>query len=165
MEINYLDFSNKAMEQISGPGAFLTVKGKKRINTMTIGWGFIGYMWRKPIFIAAVRYSRYTYELLKETDEFTVSIPLSSEMKKELAFCGSKSGKNYDKFSECRLTPITGEKVSTPYIKECDLHYECKIVYRQTLEAELIRNEAVKENYTNNDYHVMIYGEIVSCHS
>ncbi|MDP3386233.1 MAG: flavin reductase family protein [Eubacteriales bacterium] len=165
MEINYLDFSNKAMEQISGSGAFLTVKGKKRINTMTIGWGFIGYMWRKPIFIAAVRYSRFTYELLKETDEFTVSIPLSSGMKKELAFCGVKSGKNYDKFSECRLTPITGEKVNTPYIKECDLHYECKIVYRQTLEAELIRDETVKENYSNNDYHVMIYGEIVSCHS
>ena len=165
MEISYLDFSNKAMEQISGTGAFLTVKGKKRTNTMTIGWGFIGYMWRKPIFIVAVRHSRFTYELLKESDEFTVSVPLSSTMKKELAFCGSKSGKNYDKFSECGLTPVTGDKISTPYIKECDLHYECKIVYRQTLEAELIRDETVKENYQNNDYHVMIYGEIISCHS
>ncbi len=58
-----------------------------------------------------------------------------------------------------------GDIVDTPVIKDCNLHYECKIVYRQTLEPELIKEEFIKEKYENNDYHIMVYGEIVSCHS
>jgi flavin reductase (DIM6/NTAB) family NADH-FMN oxidoreductase RutF len=165
MEINYLDYSGKTIEQLSRGGAFLTVKGKNRTNTMTIGWGFVGYMWNKPVFIVAVRYSRFTYDLLKETDEFSVSVPFDGSLKKELAFCGSKSGRNYDKFDECGLTLKDGEKIKTPYIKECNVHYECKIIYKQTLEPELIKNESISEKYSNNDYHALYYGEIVSCHN
>lgn len=165
MELNYLDFSSKAIEQFSKGGAFLTVKGEKRVNTMTIGWGFIGKMWNKPVFIAAVRYSRFTYKLLKETEEFTVSFPLNGQLAKELVFCGKKSGRNYDKFEECMIELADGDVVDTPLIKDCDLHYECKIVYRQTLEPELIKERYIQEKYEDNDYHVMIYGEIVSCHS
>lgn len=165
MELNYLDFSSKAIEQFSKGGAFFTVKGEKRVNTMTIGWGFIGKMWNKPMFIAAVRYSRFTYKLLKETDEFTVSFPLHGQLQKELAFCGKKSGRNYDKFEECMIELEEGDVLDTPVIKDCNLHYECKVAYRQTLEPELIKEDFIEEKYENNDYHVMIYGEIVSCHS
>ncbi|MDW7668898.1 MAG: flavin reductase family protein [Bacillota bacterium] len=164
MEVKYNKYLDEAMEQLAGDGIFLTVKNDAQVNTMTIGWGFAGIMWNKPVFIAAVRYSRHTYEILEDADEFTVSIPLKGQMKEELIKCGTKSGRDYDKFKEFNIKTDKSLKLETPVIKDCDLHYECKIIYRQTLEAELIKNKDIKAKYKNHDYHVMIYGEIVSCH-
>ncbi len=164
MEVKYNKYLDETMEQLAGDGIFLTVKNEKEVNTMTIGWGFVGVMWNKPVFIAAVRYSRHTYKILEDTDEFTVSIPLEGQMKDELIKCGTKSGRDYDKFEEFNIETDKSLKLKTPILKDCDLHYECKIIYRQTLEAELIKNEDIKSKYKDHDYHVMIYGEIVSCH-
>ena len=81
MEFKYNKYLEDTMNQLENKGVFLTVKNKENLNTMTIGWGFVGVMWNKPVFIAAVRYSRYTYEMLKKTDNFTVSIPLKGQIK------------------------------------------------------------------------------------
>jgi len=165
MEIKYNKFLDKVADQLSGDGAFLIVKNFKEKNLMTIGWGFFGIMWNKPVFIAAVRYSRHTYGILEDTDEFTVSIPLNGQLKEELIKCGSKSGRDIDKFKEFNIKTKPGEKIKTPVVEKCDLHYECKILYRQSLNSELIKNETVKSKYKDHDYHVMIYGEILSCHN
>lgn len=164
MEVKYNEYLDEVMEKLAGEGIFLTVKNKEEVNTMTIGWGFVGIMWNKPVFIAAVRYSRHTYKILEDTDEFTVSIPLEGQMKDELLKCGTKSGRDYDKFKKFNIETDESLELETPVIKDCDLHYECKIIYRQTLEAELIKNKDVKSKYKDHDYHAMIYGEIVSCH-
>jgi len=39
-------------------GAFLTVKADDKVNTMTIGWATIGIVWKKEVFMVAVRDSR-----------------------------------------------------------------------------------------------------------
>lgn len=46
-----------------------------RYNSMTIGWGGLNVDWALPVFVAYVRQSRYTHELLEATGEFTVNIP------------------------------------------------------------------------------------------
>ncbi len=160
-DIDYNDMSKEMLDQLK-KGAFLTVKGDEEINTMTIGWGTIGFIWNKPIFMIAVRYSRYTYELLEKTDEFTVSVPLSKDMKKELAVCGTKSKREIDKFKECNLTAENGKVVDTPIIGECDLHYECKVVYKQAMEPGTLDKDIRDAKYSNNDFHVLYYGEIVA---
>ena len=104
MEINFTDNLEKGMKFLHTQGAFLTVKDGEKINTMTIGWGNIGYVWNRPIFTFMVRKSRYTIDLLKNADNFTVSIPLNKNMKNALKVCGSKSGRDIDKFKECNLT-------------------------------------------------------------
>ncbi len=160
-DIHYNEMSKEMLEQLR-KGAFLTVKGGDEINTMTIGWGNIGFIWNKPIFMAAVRYSRYTYELLEKTDEFTVSFPLSKDLKKELALCGTKSKRDIDKFEACNLTPKKGKVVNGPIIEECDLHYECKVVYKQAMEPGTLDKGIREAKYSDNDFHVLYYGEIVA---
>lgn len=160
-DIAYNEMSKEMLDQLQ-KGAFLTVKGDEELNTMTIGWGNIGYIWNKPVFMVAVRYSRYTYELIEKTDEFTVSVPLTKDMKKELAICGTKSKREIDKFKECNLTTKKGKVLDTPIIDECDLHYECKIVYKQAMEPGMIDKSIKEAKYTDNDYHVLYYGEIVA---
>lgn len=158
--INYNEYSSEALEQLK-KGAFLTVKDGNEANTMTIGWGTIGYIWNKPIFMVAVRYSRHTYKLLENAKEFTVSIPLNNNLKKELSYCGTKSGRDVNKFEECNLSILEGQKVSTPIIGECELHYECKVVYQQAMEPSVLDKDIKNRNYPNNDYHVLYFGEIL----
>ncbi len=165
--IKDIAFNEMATETIAkmNKGIFLNVKSEDKadkVNTMTIGWGTIGVIWHKPVFMVAVRYSRYTYTLLEKTDEFTVSIPLAKDMKKELRYCGSMSGRDVDKFRECGLTAMKGKVVNTPVIGECNLHYECKIVYRQAMEPGMIHADIKKTAYGNNDFHVLYYGEIAA---
>ncbi|SKC83682.1 flavin reductase family protein [Maledivibacter halophilus] len=160
-DIAYNEMSKEMLNQLQ-KGAFLTVKAKDELNTMTIGWGSVGYIWNKPIFMVAVRYSRYTYELIEKTDEFTVSLPLTKDMKKELSICGTKSKREIDKFKECNLTPKKGKVVDTPIIDQCDLHYECKIVYKQAMEPGNLDKKIKEAKYSDSDFHVLYYGEIVA---
>jgi flavin reductase (DIM6/NTAB) family NADH-FMN oxidoreductase RutF len=143
-------------------GAFLTVKSGDKINTMIIGWGNIGYVWNRPVFTIMVRKSRYTYDLIENSDNFTVSIPLSKGLKNAISVCGSKSGRDIDKIKECNLTLENSEKVDSPIIGECELHYECKIVYKQEMDPELLSKDVQKSSYSNGDYHTLYYGQIVA---
>lgn len=163
-EVKFNEYSKELMEQLP-KGAFLTVKDGEKVNTMTIGWGSLGVIWMKPIFTVLVRFSRYTYELIQDAEEFTVSVPLKNDLAKALAFCGTRSGRDYDKFKECGLTLREGQKVDTPVIEECELHYECKVVYKQVMEPATLDKEIRDKKYSNNDYHVMFYGEIVSSYT
>ncbi|MBS4900706.1 MAG: flavin reductase family protein, partial [Clostridiales bacterium] len=86
-EINVLDYANEILQGLS-QGVLLTTKNGEKINTMTIAWGMLGIEWDRPVFIALVRQSRYTHEILDKNQEFTISIPFG-EIKKEITnFCG-----------------------------------------------------------------------------
>jgi flavin reductase (DIM6/NTAB) family NADH-FMN oxidoreductase RutF len=101
---------------------------------------------------------------LEKAQEFTVSIPVQADLKEAVAFCGSKSGRDYDKFKEAHLTALPAQKIQTPVIEACDLFYECRVVYRQTMEPALVHADIRQSNYANGDYHVFYYGEIVACY-
>ena len=162
-EINYIDVSEKIQSQLP-KGAFLTVKdNNENINTMTIAWGNMGFMWNKPIFCVMVRYSRHTYKLIENAEDFTVSFPTKNQLKKELSFCGSKSGRDFDKIKELNLKIQDSKKVKSPIIADCDINLECKIIYKQALDTSSM-NEYIGEIYgEEKDYHVLYYGEILSC--
>ena len=142
-------------------GIFLNVKDGDNINTMTIGWGSVGIVWGKPVLMVMVRPSRYTYDLMEKTDEFTVSVPKYDTMKKELSFCGSKSGRDVDKFKECSLGITEGRKIKTPVIDDCEIFYECRILYKDILKAEKIDENIMDRCYPSDDLHMLYYGQII----
>ncbi len=128
-EVNHKDYTERAIDLISQGKELLTGKYDEKINIMTIGWGQIGHIWGKPIMTVLVRKSRYTHGLIDKADNFTVSLAFDGH-DEVLDFCGTKSGRDYDKFKECSITTSPGEKVTSPVIKEFDLHFECKIVFK-----------------------------------
>lgn len=164
MKVNFTKDLEKGMEFLHTQGAFLTVKSGEKVNTMTISWGSVGYEWKRPIFTVMVRNSRYTYDLIENADDFTVSIPLNKEFKNVLTVCGSKSGRDIDKFKECNLTLENSKKVDTPIIGECELHYECKIVYKHEVNPQSLSKDIVESTYANGNYHTIYYGEIVEAY-
>lgn len=150
----------KAMNSLHKQGAFLTVKHGEIVNTMTISWGNIGFEWNRPIFTVLVRKSRFTHELLEKTTEFSVSVPLSNTLKKALVLCGTKSGRDIDKIKESGLTLRNGESIAVPSIEGCEMVYECKIVYKQDMNPDLLSEDIKDKIYGDNDYHTIYYGEI-----
>jgi flavin reductase (DIM6/NTAB) family NADH-FMN oxidoreductase RutF len=160
--VDTMQVAEQAMEQIR-EGAFLTVKAGQALNTMTIGWATIGYVWRRPIMMVAVRLSRHTFSLIEQAPDFTVSIP-SVDMQDELTFCGTQSGRDYDKFKECNLPVAPGQRVNSPIINVPGLHYENKIVYKSAMGPTLLSPELARELYADGDYHTLYFGEIVDCY-
>jgi flavin reductase (DIM6/NTAB) family NADH-FMN oxidoreductase RutF len=94
-------------------------------NLITIAWA--GTVASDPVMVSiAVRPERYSYQLLKDSGEFTVNLPNQS-MVRAVDLCGVKSGKDLDKFQLTGLTPERAETVKAPAIKEAPLVLECKV--------------------------------------
>ena len=160
-DVDYLAVAEQAMNKIK-KGAFLTVKTGDRLNTMTIGWATIGICWRKPVFMVAVRDSRHTFTLIEEAADFTVSIP-SGDLRKEIMYCGTKSGRDKDKFKECNLQIADGRTVDSPIIDVAGLHFECRIVYKSAMDPTNMTDD-FEALYPDTDYHTLYFGEITACY-
>jgi flavin reductase (DIM6/NTAB) family NADH-FMN oxidoreductase RutF len=146
-----------------GEGAFLTVKSGNALNTMTIGWATFGLVWRKPMMMVAVRLSRHTFGIIEAAKDFTVTIP-SGDMQKEIAYCGSKSGCNVDKFKMCNLETNESRQVASPIIKTAGRHYECKIIYKSAMDPAHLDKGYDSALYPKKDYHTLYFGEILACY-
>ena len=110
-------------------GVLVTGKADDRVNSMTISWGMVGIEWAKPVFVTFIRESRFTRSLIEKNGEFTVNIPVDDSAKKILAFCGSKSGRDVDKWSEMHLTRGNARTLSyAPIIEESPVNIECQVV-------------------------------------
>jgi flavin reductase (DIM6/NTAB) family NADH-FMN oxidoreductase RutF len=114
------------------------------------------------VLTVAVRKSRYTYKIMEGTDSFTVSVPLTTDLKKALAGAGSKSGRDIDKFKVFDLNTKPGRKVPVPIIEQCDLFYEGRIVYQQEMDPKHLDESIRTAYYRLGDYHVLYYGEILA---
>ena len=160
--VPYTTHLGEALDLLKDPGLLLVGAGKDgRPNAMTIGWGTVGIIWAKPIFAVLVRYSRFTFQVLEESDSFTVCVP-APEHYDAVDFCGTKSGRDYDKFSECNLTALPSSTISAPGIAGCPLIYECKIVHTNDVVPENLDANIKAGSYAQGDYHRIYYGEILA---
>ncbi len=148
--------------QVLPGGVFLTTKNEGEVNTMTMGWGTAGFIWNQNILMAPVRKSRYTHKLIENSEYFTVSVPLNGQLKKELQFCGTKSGRDYNKIEELNLELAEVEEAEVPIIKGNDLHFICKIKYQQDMLKENLAEDILEKKYPDKDMHTFYYGEVVA---
>ena len=118
-------------------GVLFTTTAAGQVNTMVIGWGHVGFVWNKPAFVAYIRTSRHSHELVEQSGEFTVNIPRGAMRKDIFAMAGRQSGRNVDKVAELGLTLVDAEAIDTPAIAECPITLECKVVYKQLLDGPL----------------------------
>ena len=160
-KIDYMAVAEEAMAQIA-KGAFLTVKAGDALNTMAIGWATIGIVWNKPILMVAVRNSRHTFGIIQKATDFSVSVPLT-DIYDAIMCCGTKSGRDYDKFKECNLELKDAQKVVSPIINTPGLHFECKIVLKAPIDPAHLAEEYNKL-YPKKDYHTLFFGEIQDCY-
>lgn len=160
---DYRDHIEETVRAFGEDRVLLVSRGKEGLpNVMAIGWGTTGIIWRRPIFVVLVRPSRYTYKLIEETGEFTVNI-VPPQLKEVVQYCGTVSGRDHDKFKEKRLTAIPSKKVKTPIVKECILHFECRVVHKSDLIPSGLEKSIITTLYPKGDFHRIYFGEILVC--
>jgi len=153
----------EVIEQLMrGGGGFLTVATPDEVNTMTIGWAQLGVFWNLELFTVAVRKSRHTFWLMERATDFTVSIPWEN-CARALAYCGSHSGRDGDKFIACGLEQIPARTVQAPRVGVRGLHYECRTVFKAPMDARFL-NPQLEAFYPLRDYHTLYFGEVLACY-
>ncbi len=132
-----------------------------KANPMAIGWGAMGIVWGRPLWVVLVRESRYTHGCLEHTGDFTVNIPYPG-LQEAVDFCGTHSGRDYDKMAHCGLTARQSEHIKSPGIEECGLIYECRVVQKTDVVPEHFAPEVLRECYPGGDFHRVYFGEILA---
>jgi flavin reductase (DIM6/NTAB) family NADH-FMN oxidoreductase RutF len=94
-------------------------------NIITISW--TGTICTDPAMCyISVRPERFSYNIIKSRGEYVINLTTKS-----LAFatdwCGVKSGRKYNKFSEMGLTIVPASKVNAPMIQESPVNIECVV--------------------------------------
>lgn len=75
-------------------------------NPMTVSWGAMGQVYGEEVLLLTLRPCRYTAELLGKTDALTLSsLPEGERFRSALALCGSRSGREGNKWEAAGLTP------------------------------------------------------------
>jgi flavin reductase (DIM6/NTAB) family NADH-FMN oxidoreductase RutF len=95
----------------------------EEFNIITVAW--TGTICTDPAMCyISVRPSRHSYGIIKKNGEYVINLTTRA-----LAFatdwCGVRSGRDYDKFSEMGLTPVPATKVKAPMIMESPVNIEC----------------------------------------
>jgi flavin reductase (DIM6/NTAB) family NADH-FMN oxidoreductase RutF len=120
------------------------------------------------MFVAYVRESRYTRELLDKNPEFTINCPIGEFDSKILGFCGTKSGRDVDKFAQLDLHTEEPLHITVPGIRELPLTLECKVVYCNPQPTEGLPQAILDRYYQEvdgvRDAHIAYYGEIVGAY-
>ena len=136
----------------------VTAGTEEKYNTMTASWGGVGFLWNKNVAFTFIRPQRYTLEFVDQNEYYTLSF-YGEEMRKALSFCGSKSGRDYDKARETGLVPVFDEKA--PYFEQARLVLVCRKLYKQDFSPACFIDQSLDSNYKDKDYHKMFIGEIV----
>ena len=94
-----------------------------RPNVMTAAWAGICCS-EPPCVYVALREATYTYGNIQNRKAFTISIP-SEKYIKEADYFGIASGREEDKLSMAKLSPVKSDCVDAPYVKEFPFILEC----------------------------------------
>lgn len=153
------EISGNLFERIGKQWFLLTAGSEGKWNTMTCSWGMAGVLWNQPAVTCYVRHSRYTYAFMESQDTFTLSF-FPENYRKALAFCGSHSGREFDKAAQTGLTPkpILGG-VS---FAEAELVLVCKKRFSADIDVNALPADIAKSYYSGDVQHRMYIGEIVS---
>ena len=130
-------------------------------NAMTIGWGSIGYIWRRPFIQVVVRPTRYTYEFMEKYGTFTVCA-FPKKYQSALNLLGTRSGRDGDKISESGLTPIASSVIPAPGYAQASMILECRKIYWDDFRPDHFIDPAIDQHYPKKDYHRIYFGEILA---
>jgi len=94
-------------------------------NIITISW--VGTICSDPVMCyVSIRPERHSHSIISRTGEFVLNLT-NEDLSYAADWCGVKSGRDFNKFAEMKLTPQKAEKVNAPLIVESPLNIECKV--------------------------------------
>ncbi|MFV0417349.1 MAG: flavin reductase family protein [Dysgonomonas sp.] len=94
-------------------------------NILTLSW--LGTICTNPpMCYISVRPERHSYHIIKKNMEFVINIT-TQDLAYATDWCGVRSGRDFNKFEEMKLTAGKASIVQAPIIEESPLNIECRV--------------------------------------
>jgi len=94
-------------------------------NIITVSW--VGTICSDPpMCYISVRPSRHSYEIIKRTGEYVINLTTEA-LARATDWCGVRSGRDFNKFEEMKLTAGKATLVKAPLIEESPVCIECRV--------------------------------------
>ncbi len=107
------------------PAALVTCGTLEKPNVLTVAW--TGIINSSPAMTyVSIRPERWSHNIIENNMEFCINVS-TAELARATDFCGVRSGKDTDKFSEMGLTPVAASQVRAPIIEQSPIALECKV--------------------------------------
>jgi len=163
IELDFWACAGEILERLRQGGVLCTVVDQEgQHNLLTLGWGQIGHSYHgHPIFTIAVTPLRYSWRFLEQVSDFVIAVPDDS-LQKAAALCGSKSGRDLDKFKASALTPIPSVRVKAPSILECPINVECRY-YTKVAPPHMLLTPEHRQRPTEQQ-HTIYFGEVLGAY-
>jgi len=137
---------NTGITMFPMPAAVISVGIGEEANLITLA--YVGKVCLKPPIIAiSIHPQRHSYKLIEKHGEFVINYPTKDQLR-EMDYCGTRSGRDVNKWEDLNLTKEQGVMVKVPMVKEFPWNMECKVIKRIELGS-----------------HVCYFGEVVATHS
>ena len=137
---------NTGISTFPMPAAVISVGRGDAANLITLA--YVGKVCSKPPVIAiSIQPRRHSYQLIENHGEFVINYPTYEQLR-EMDYCGTRSGRDVNKWEELNLTKEKASVVEVPLVKEFPWNMECKVINRTELGS-----------------HVCYFGEVVAVHS
>jgi flavin reductase (DIM6/NTAB) family NADH-FMN oxidoreductase RutF len=162
-ELNPYKLNENVFKLLDVKWMLITAGTADKYNTMTASWGGLGVLWNKSVATIYIRPQRYTFEFVEKNSIFNLSF-FDKKYKPALNFCGSKSGRDYDKAKETGLTPVITTNGCISF-QEAYLSIDCNKIYADNIKPEAFIDKAIIEKiYPTKDFHRFYIGEIIGCY-
>lgn len=156
-EISVSEWNDNLFDRIGKDWMLISAGNREACNTMTASWGGTGILWNRPVAFSFIRPQRYTMEFIEREEYYSLAF-FGDGFRDALNFCGTKSGRDFDKWKETGLTPAFD---LAPYPEQANTVLICRKLYRQDMTPESFLDAEIREKiYPNNDYHRVFVGEI-----
>jgi flavin reductase (DIM6/NTAB) family NADH-FMN oxidoreductase RutF len=154
----HVKFSEAITRKYPEQVVLVTTRSRQgQANVMAVGWVTIA-SGEPPMFVLGIDDGAYTFELIRQTQEFVVAFP-SEQMASQTLFAGTHSGRDKDKFAEAGLSVQDGTAVKAPLIRDAVANFECMLlqvvkpgdcplVIGQVVAAHVNEDETVRRLYT-----------------
>ncbi len=158
-EIKCEELNSNVFNAVGNEWMLITAGDKNGCNTMTASWGGLGVLWGRNVAFCFIRPERHTFKFTEENEYFSLAF-FGGEYKKELAFCGAKSGRDVDKADACGFTTCFDE--NAPYFEQAHTVLICKKLFAQQFDKDSFVDKSILDTYYNGiGYHMAYVGEIV----
>ena len=108
-----------------GPLTIVTSSYRGRHNAAPIAYTMVLSI-RPPMIGIAVHPSRYSFDIIKKTDEFALNIP-TRELLHHAQYLGSLTGEEFDKLELTKLPYFRARKLNTVLLEGCVGWIECAL--------------------------------------
>ena len=146
--------------------AILTAGNRVSHNSCIIGYGTLGVLWNKPVFVVYVKPDRYTYQFMQWTTFFTVSF-IKKSLFKRFEVYGEQSGKYVNKEEESGSHMIFFDNGGITF-REAEEVYVCRMLAKSNIDEKDLAPDIIQIYKTSAELfkqseepHSIFIGEII----